>query len=174
MICPNCGYDNLPGSEECATCLQDLTHLDRPVPQDRYERRLTEDPVAILEPVPSLTVKASDTVRSVIQIMVDRNIGAVVVVDDKGAPVGIFSERDVLMRIVGHHENYLDSPVTKFMTRNPECLDVDAKIAFALHKMDGGDYRHMPVTRGGRLVGVISVRDLLRYVAGLCRENGGA
>jgi CBS domain-containing protein len=172
MICPNCGYDNLPGSEECAKCLQDLTHLDRPAPHDRYERRLMDDPVNILNPVPTITVRMSDLLRNVIKTMVDRNLGAVVVVDEKNAPVGIFSERDMLMRVVGIHSDYLNAPVSEFMTRNPECLDIHAKIAFALHKMDGGDYRHMPVTRDGKLLGMISVRDMLRYVADLCRENG--
>src|SRR5262245_50113553 len=98
MICPNCGFDNLPGSEECAKCLQDLTHLDRPMPHDRYERRLMDDSVSILEPVPTLTAKPNDSVRTAIKTLVERNVGALVVVDEKGCPVGILSERDLLMR----------------------------------------------------------------------------
>lgn len=173
MICPNCGFDNLPGSEECAKCLQDLTHLDRPAPHDRYERRLLDDSVNLLEPVPTLIAKPTDSVRSAIKTLVDHNVGALVVVDTKGVPIGILSERDLLMRAVGIHTDYLDLPVGEIMTRNPECVDVGANIAFALHKMDGGDYRHLPVTRNGKLMGMISVRDMLRYVAELCREDVG-
>jgi len=55
-------------------------------------------------------------------------------------------------------------PVSQFMTPSPETVDSEARIAFAVHKMDVGGYRHMPVVTQGRLSGVISVRDVLRYV----------
>ena len=48
MICPNCGFDNVPGGEECAQCRQDLTHLDRPQPLDRFEQRLLADTIRVL------------------------------------------------------------------------------------------------------------------------------
>jgi CBS domain-containing protein len=150
-----------------------LTHLDRPAPHDRYERRLMDDSVSTLEPVPTLTARPNDSIRSAIRTLVDHNVGAVVVVDTDGVPVGMLSERDLLMRGVGLQPDFLDLPVSDLMTRNPECVDESANIAFALHKMDGGDYRHLPVTRDGKLIGMISVRDMLRYVADLCRENGG-
>ena len=62
MICPNCGHDNLPGAEECSSCLQDLTQLDRPVAQNQVERSLMEDTVGGLHLGPALTVPATATV----------------------------------------------------------------------------------------------------------------
>jgi CBS domain-containing protein len=55
------------------------------------------------------------------------------------------------------------------MTPNPETVSSGDTLAFALHKMDGGGYRHLPVISGGRPTGVISVRDLLRHFTRLCR-----
>ena len=50
------------------------------------------------------------------------------------------------------------------MTPNPETLRVQDKIAFALHRMNVGGFRHVPVTDGGKLAGVISIRDILAYL----------
>ena len=170
MICPNCGFDNLPGSEECAECLQDLTHLDRPAPHDRIERSLMEDPVSELLPAIPVSIEESTTIRQAMQVMIDNNLGALLVTDEEGNLRGIFSERDVLLRIVGIEHNYDDMLVSAFMTPNPETVTMDDKLAFALHKMDGGDYRHLPVLEDDRPAGMISVRDFLRYVSKQCRD----
>ena len=168
MICPHCGNDNLPGSEECGRCGQDMTQLDRPVPGDAVERSLIEDPVGRLNPRKPVTITAATTVRDAIGVMLDSNVGALLVVDAAGRLIGIFSERDLLTKIAGLRDDYADRPVSEFMTRDPEAVAPHHTLAFALHKMDSGGYRHLPVTRDGRLVGIVSVRDLMRHVTRLC------
>jgi CBS domain-containing protein len=170
MYCPNCGYDNLPGSEECSHCLMDLTQLDRPIARDRIEQSLMEDHVSELQPPPPITILPSTAVHEAIQLLLDRQIGALLVVNEAGKLAGIFSERDLLYRIVGLEENYAQQPVERFMTPNPETVNEDHTLAFALHKMDIGGYRHLPVTRAGQPIGVISVRDMLRYITRLCKD----
>jgi len=171
MICPNCGHDNLPGSEECGSCLQDLTQLDRPAAQSRVEHSLMEDRVSVLSPQKPITVRPTTTVREAVQIMLARDIGAILVVDTAGKLLGIFSERDLLTKVAGIHQSFSDLPVQQFMTANPETVTVKDTLAFALHKMDVGGYRHMPVVFEGQPVGVISVRDMVRHITQLCREN---
>ncbi len=56
------------------------------------------------------------------------------------------------------------------MTSNPETVGPTDSLAFALHKMDCGGYRHLPVVKDGQPLGVISVRDMLRHITGLCRK----
>jgi CBS domain-containing protein len=170
MICPNCGQDNLPGSEECSSCLQDLTQLDRPMGQDRVERSLMEDPVHVLQPRPSITVRPTATLREAMEIMLQQDIGALLVVDSEGQLLGIFSERDLLAKVAGLHPSYPELPVAQFMTPRPETVTGDDTLAFALHKMDIGGYRHLPVTTAGRPTGVISVRDLVRHITRLCKD----
>src|SRR5262249_14149491 len=169
MICPNCGHDNLPGSEECSSCLQDLTQLDRPVAQSRVERSLMEDRVRVLRPKKPVTVQATATVRQAIQTMLARDIGALLVVGAGGKLVGIFSERDLLTKVAGIHDGYADRPVRDFMTADPETVTAHDTMASALHKMDIGGYRHLPVVKAGRPTGVISVRDMLRHLTQLCK-----
>jgi CBS domain-containing protein len=170
MICPTCGWDNLPGSEECQNCQQDLTPLDRPVAQNRVERSLMEDPVSTLRPKPPVTVLPSATVGEAIRIMLDLDLGAVLVVDEAGTLRGIFSERDLLKKVAGIHIDYAGLPVARLMTPNPETITAGDSLAFALHKMDIGGYRHLPVLTDGKPSGVISVRDMLRHITRLCKE----
>jgi CBS domain-containing protein len=172
MICPTCGFDNLPGSEQCGHCLHDLTALDRPTAQDRVERSLLEDPVSVLKPRPAVTLPPTATVGEAIRTMLARNVGAVLVADADGTLLGIFSERDLLTKATDDPD-YAARPVRAFMTADPETVRPTDPLAFVLHKMDGGGYRHLPVSQGGRVLGMISVRDMLRHITRLCKGCGG-
>jgi CBS domain-containing protein len=148
----------------------DLTHLDLPIAHNRIERSLMEDPVSVLRPSKPVTVSPTTTVGEAIQLMLDCDIGALLVVDEKGLLLGIFSERDLLLRVAGLHDPYAHLPVQPFMTPNPETVTATHTLAFALHKMDVGGYRHLPVVKDGVATGVISVRDMLRHITRLCKE----
>jgi CBS domain-containing protein len=168
MICPHCGHDNFPGSEECSHCSMDLTQLDRPTAYNRIERSLMEDSVIVLRPKSPVTVRPATPVGITIQLLLDNDIGALLVVHEDGKLAGIFSERDLLTRVAGLFDSYAELPIHKFMTPNPETVTADDTLAFALHKMDVGGYRHLPVLHDGLPVGVISVRDMLRHITRLC------
>ncbi len=170
MICPTCGWDNLPGNEECSNCQQDLTPLDRPAAQDKVERSLMEDSVLVLQPHPPITILPTTPIRQAIQTLLRRDIGALLVVNEAGQLLGIFSERDLLKKVAGLHEPYADLPVGDFMTAKPETVTDADTLDFALHKMDGGGYRHLPVLTDGQPSGVISVRDMLRHITRLCKD----
>jgi CBS domain-containing protein len=171
MICPNCGFDNLPGAEECSSCLQDLTQLDRPIPLDRIERNLMETPVAALRPPRPVTVPPTTTLAEVMRLMLERDLGAILVAGGDGKLLGIFSERDLLIKVAGLHEAYAELAVSQFMTSKPETISAEDTLAFAIHKMDIGGYRHLPLVKDGRPTGVISVRDMVRYITRLCRDG---
>jgi CBS domain-containing protein len=168
MICPTCNHDNLPGSETCARCHIDLTALDGPIAIDRIDRSLMEDPVGVLQPQPAVSLLPEATLGQAIALMLQKNIGAVLVVDATGRLLGILSERDLLTRVAGLVENYAERTVAEFMTPEPESVQIQDRLAFALHKMDTGGYRHLPVLREGKPVGMISVRDVMRHITGMC------
>jgi CBS domain-containing protein len=171
MICPNCGFVNLPGNEECSHCHQDLTQLDLPIPQNRIEKSLMEESVRVLRPRQPVTVGPTATVREAMQTMLDHNIGALIVVDREGKLLGIFSERDVLRKVAGVYPSCAELPVAQFMTPDPETITADDTLAFAIHKMDIGGYRHLPLVADGRPSGVVSVRDMLRHITRLCKQS---
>src|SRR5439155_3338175 len=130
-----------------------------------------EDSVSLLRPKLPIAVRPNNTVRETIQIMLTHDVGALLVVSDHVKLVGIFTERDLLTRVAGLYDNYGELPVQDFMTPEPETVTVDDTLAFALHKMDVGGYRHLPILREGRPVGVLSVRDMLRHITRLCKDN---
>jgi CBS domain-containing protein len=171
MICPTCAYDNLPGAEECCRCQQDLTQLDQPTAGNHVERSLMEDPVSLLQPSKPITIAPTATVREAIRTMLARDIGALLVVDEAGKLLGIFSERDLLTKVAGLEQPHDQLTMATFMTAHPEAVKSGDSLAFALHKMDIGGYRHMPVVQQGVPVGVLSVRDMLRHITRLCKER---
>src|SRR5262245_18294800 len=122
MICPNCGFDNLPGSEECSSCQQDLTQLDRPIAQNQVERSLMEDEVQLLRPRKPVAIRPRGTLREAMQTMMAPGESALLVVDDDGKLLGIFSERDLLTKVAAVYESYDELPVEQFMTPDPETV----------------------------------------------------
>ncbi len=174
MICPWCDHDNLPGSEECGNCMLDLMQLNRPMAQDRVEQSLMDDPVHVLLPRQPITLLPTATVAEAVEVMLKSDIGAVLIVDTQGELIGIFSERDLLLKVAGEYPARIQHPVSDFMTRRPETVRLSDSLAFALHKMDCGGYRHLPVVHEGRLVGMVSVRDMLEHITRICtRRSSG-
>jgi len=158
----------VPGSEACGQCSQDLSHLDLPSAQDKVERAFMENPVRSLRPPKPVVVSLNATVADAVQTMIQHNMGAVLILDPAGKLVGIFSERDLLMRVLAGDPPKTALPVRDFMTPNPECVSANDSINFAVHKMAASGYRHVPVLDHGKPVGVISVRDIIRFVVSKC------
>jgi CBS domain-containing protein len=90
----------------------------------------------------------------------------VLVTDDDGLILGIFTERDVLRRLATLGAAGGDLPISEVMTARPKVLHADDSIVYALHEMHIGGYRHIPLTDGsGRPVKIASVRHMVDYLA---------
>ena len=100
------------------------------------------------------------TVRTAAERMTERNIGAVAVVD-QGTLAGVFSERDIMSRVVARGLNPDDTQVDAVMTKEIVVADPQENVDAALQKMHSIGSRHLPVVANGKLVGMISIRDLL-------------
>jgi CBS domain-containing protein len=171
MNCPYCGADNLDGVDDCAECGQSLSDAHLTDPPTAVEQSLLADHLQVLDPQTPVVVSADTPVRDVLRAMVDRGTGCVVVADGDRS-VGIFSERDALMRLNTAASALGDRPVSVFMTAEPETLEPTAKVVFAVQRMDLGGYRHIPIVdEGGELAGIVSVRDILRYLTDKMGES---
>ena len=100
------------------------------------------------------------TVFSAAQRMAERNIGAVAVVDH-GTLAGVFSERDIMSRVVAKGLDPNDTAVDAVMTKEIVVAEPNENVDTALQKMHSIGSRHLPVVHDGKLVGMISIRDLL-------------
>jgi CBS domain-containing protein len=164
LLCPYCESENIDGADVCEECEQPLIAQSMPRPATSLERAIMKDRIDLLDPREPLVVEPDAPVAMVVKLMHGHRVGCAVVVDDERHVLGIFSERDALMRLGADYSLHADRPVSQFMTVPAATLRDDDKIAFALHRMDVGGYRHVPITDGERITGVISVRDILRYL----------
>ena len=110
-----------------------------------------------------ITVRVNDTALSVVRKLAEHRIGAVVVEDDWMRPVGIFSERDFVDAVA----NFGDAALVKsakMMMSTPiiSCRPMD-DIDDAMSKMTLGRIRHLPVIEGGKVLGIVSIGDLVKY-----------
>jgi CBS domain-containing protein len=130
-----------------------------------------DDPISSLTLNNVLTVKSGSSLHDVITMLIDRKIGATVVVDDKGAALGIFTERDVLRRVIARDIDLKKEKIDAYMTASPETLSEDDPIAFALNKMSDGSYRHIPITRNGQVRFMLSVKDIVDEISFIYRKR---
>lgn len=171
MICPDCGHDNIDGVDECEACGQSLVAFDPSASE--LEQAISRHGIEVLCPKSPVTIDASALAREAAAEMNRRDIGCLLVNED-GKLVGIFSERDVLNK-VSADPSVLDRPVSELMTRDPETISLQDSIAYALQAMDVGGYRHLPIVdEDGRPVGIISIRDILRFLCVRFAELGAA
>ena len=105
-----------------------------------------------------LMVEQTTTLVGAAVAMTGRSVGAVLVVAD-GRLTGILTERDVLRAVASGN---IDGNVADWMTRSPETVDTDETTQQAAVVMIHGGFRHLPVIDGGRPVGIVSIRDLVR------------
>lgn len=112
-----------------------------------------------------LVVEANSSLATVIEAM-QREVRSTVLVVEAGKLVGIFTERDVLMKVAGHAIDLTHSEVSAFMTRDPVTLPADSAVAFALNRMVLEGFRHIPlVDDDNRPVAEVSMRNLIEYLS---------
>ena len=110
-----------------------------------------------------ITIRPEQSIRQALALLAEHNIGAVVVVDETGRPVGILSERDVV-RTAARDERIFGRAVAELMTRDVVVGVPDDDLKTVGHTMTERRIRHLPVVDGGRLIGVISIGDVVRAV----------
>lgn len=167
MECPSCAHEILEGQDTCVICQGDLTAVGA-IPQPkrgRIHELILEDPLSQLNAPRPITLTTRDTVAQAVKLMREKRFGSVLVVDEKHALVGIFTERD-LCRGLGSRRDPLDWTLLQdVMTPRPQALCEDDTIALALNYMAVGGYRHIPIVREGLPVGFVSIRGILSYIA---------
>lgn len=109
------------------------------------------------------TIGADAPLREAVAELARRNIGALVVTDGDGEVVGVVSERDLVACLERHGGDLLERPVSEAMTAPAITVDPKTPVISALALITRKRIRHLPVVVGGRLVGVVSIGDLVKY-----------
>lgn len=141
--------------------LQNVIVVTPTVLQDR----LSSTPVAALEPRVPITIDLHGSLAQATRQMNAHNIGCLLVTDAQDHLAGIFTERDVLIKVAGLVEDLSSATIADYMTPNPITIRGDAPIAHALHLMSVHGFRHLPlVDEHQRPTGIISFRDVVHYL----------
>ena len=109
-----------------------------------------------------VTVPPHRTVDEAIHLLAEKRIGALVVGDAGGRVIGILSERDVMRALASDGASALDRPVAQYMTEKVVTCTRRASIEDVMETMTEGRFRHLPVVEDGRLVGVVSIGDVVK------------
>lgn len=115
----------------------------------------------VMRPSFLFRVERTAPVSEAVRVMADHNVGIVAVVDG-GALVGVFSERDVVQRVIARGLTARTTLIEDVMTSELVLGDADEDCRMAMLKMDRANIRHLPIVSDGQLVSMLSVRDLMR------------
>lgn len=171
MNCPSCGHENIDGIDRCDNCLAPFRQLDIPSPDaaeglarsvmaDNLGRLRREEPICVPRNTPALDVAF---------LMKNSNTGCALVVEN-GNLVGIFTEHDVLLKMLEDPASLTSGGAGKIsvgdlMSTNPETLNETDSVAEALNKMSMGRYRHLPFRKADGSFSVASIQSVLKYIA---------
>lgn len=133
-----------------------------------FDSALLREPLSALAVRPAIVLPAQENVTTAVRAMQREHRGCVLVTDDgtSGSKLrGIFTERDVLFRIVDRGKNPATLPLGEVMTPAPDVLSVRSTVAYALNKMSVGGFRHVPVVDDEfHPAFVVSVRDVVEFL----------
>jgi CBS domain-containing protein len=133
-----------------------------------FDTQLLQEPVTVLATRSPLIFSEATATSEAMRAMQTEHSGVVLVTKDGNANsplLGIFTERDILLRVINRGRNPAETPLKTVMSAEPEFLQADARVAWVLNMMSVGGFRHVPVVNArGCPVAVISVRDVVEFL----------
>ena len=111
-----------------------------------------------------LTMPPTATLQECLEVMQRKRVGSLLVTDAHGRLVGIFTERDFLLRVMGKITDLSGATVGEYMTKDPVRQKPEASLAFALSVMSHGGFRHVPIVDQDDVpIGIVSVKDVVDH-----------
>ena len=109
-----------------------------------------------------ITINPTADVIAAVKLLAERGIGAVVVLGADHRIVGILSERDIVQALAEHGVAVLSEPVSQVMTREVKTCSEDDTIGDLMGRMTAGRFRHLPVVQKEKLIGIVSIGDVVK------------
>lgn len=133
-----------------------------------FDVRLLHEPVTVLSTRSPIIMPEASSTSDAMRAMQAEHRGCVLITDDGTANsvlTGIFTERDILLRVINRGHNPAETPLSEVMSRDPEFLQCDAQVAWVLNMMSVGGFRHVPIVNlRGCPAAVVSVRDVVEFL----------
>jgi CBS domain-containing protein len=110
-----------------------------------------------------VTIEPSASLAEAIKVLAEKRIGAALILGADRRIAGIISERDIVRALAERGATVLGEPVSQTMTRKVETCNPNETVATIMERMTAGKFRHMPVVDQGRLVGIVSIGDIVKH-----------
>jgi CBS domain-containing protein len=110
-----------------------------------------------------VTIEPSASLAQAVQMLAEKRIGAALVLGADRRIAGIISERDIVRALAARGAAVLEEPVSQTMTRKVETCNESDAVATIMERMTAGKFRHMPVVDQGRVIGVVSIGDIVKH-----------
>ncbi len=110
-----------------------------------------------------VSVEPNATLASAVALLAEKRIGAVLVLGVDRRIVGILSERDIVRVLAERGAGALDEPVSRIMTRNVSICTDGETVSSIMERMTEGKFRHVPIVDQGRVVGIVSIGDVVKH-----------
>src|SRR5262245_28510147 len=134
MICPRCGHNNFDGADRCANCIEPLRDRDVPQPTAGFQGLLMEARISAVAENAPIMIAPETSGGDAVRLMKQRRIGCVLVVS-AGKLAGIFTERDLLLKLIGTTPALDTLSIRDYMTPGPETVEGGDSLRIALNKM---------------------------------------
>ena len=109
-----------------------------------------------------VTIEPTANLAAAVKLLIERQIGAVVILGADHRVIGILSERDIVRALAEHGPTVLSEPVSQVMSRDVKTCSEDDTIGDLMGRMTIGKFRHLPVVRQGTLIGIVSIGDVVK------------
>jgi CBS domain-containing protein len=110
-----------------------------------------------------VTIQPHRTIAEASRLLAQKSIGAVIIAGADGQPLGIISERDIVRALARHGAAALDDAVTRHMTSKVFTATRETTVPQLMERITAGRFRHVPVVENGRLIGIVSIGDVVKY-----------
>ena len=114
---------------------------------------------------PVISAKPDDSVISAVKKMARHDIGCLVIQEGSKKIHGILTERDVLKKAVASQKDASKLKIKDIMTKNVKTVDINSSVLYLMHLMKKGGFRDTPITKDGKVVGVITSQDIIGMLA---------
>ncbi len=136
------------------------------------DKKFLSKSVGLLNPREPLVIRENDSIKSAIDTLKSHKVGCVIIVNDEQKLVGIFTERDVTLKVAGSEMNLSTTLISEVMTPAPHTEQMTTTLAFALNMMSEGGYRHIPIVDDENCpIGIISVKDIVDYIVATLNKD---
>jgi len=151
--------------------LENVMNTEQAVKFGVIDHSFLASSIGTLNPQEPILLHEERAISDAIHLLKNNKIGCVILTNSNNELTGIFTERDVLLKIAFNGISIKTTPVKDVMTKNPETIQMTDSVAHGLYKMSNGGFRHLPIVVENRIpVGIISVKDIIDYI-GIALNN---